>query len=114
MRGCSFGFKLGCDLAVPFLCTNGVCGSDRFKLGSNQIRSDLAALMWDRAWTKEQSNGDFIHIILSGSYKVFLPLCVAAEHNPWPGECPFQAAFACIIVSIVVPKIRVFLLSPQR
>lgn len=34
-------------------------------------------------WTKEQSNKAFIHIILSGSYKVFLPHCVAAERNPW-------------------------------
>lgn len=102
MWGCSFGFKLGCDLGVPLPCPDGICCADRLKLGWNQIRSDLVALVWDCAWTKKQRNGGCIHIFLPGSHRIFLPYCVAAECNPWSWRMSLPSCiwmYICVISS---------------
>lgn len=54
-------------------------------IDSNSVEiSDLVALMWDYAWTKEQSTRPWSTIpsFFQGPIKS-LPHCVAAECNPW-------------------------------
>lgn len=81
MWGCSFGFKLDCDLGVLFPCTNGIYGTDSFKLIWNQIRSGLVPLMWCCAWTKEQWQGLPPHHSFRILWSLFATL--AGECNPW-------------------------------